>query len=172
MKVKFDFTLDDLVDVSERASIRSRVMRSLHSQGLIIVCLTGAVVAFFTVAGSTERRLFAATVAAVVCALIYPFSMGRARKSQLRKYFREQFGGDGPYSCEVELTPAALVTAQAGTRAERAWSTVTGIQETADSVDFAFKGSGTLVVRNRAFRSPEERNAFIRLARSYAPQGI
>lgn len=171
MKVKFDFTLDDLVEVSERASARSRVMRSLQSRGLIVVCLAGAVVAFFTVAGSTERRLFAAAVIAVVGALIYPFSMGRARQSQLRKYFREQFGGDGPYSCEVELTPACLVTLQAGTRAERAWSTVTAIHETADSVDFAFKGSGSLVVRNRAFGSPEERSAFVRIARTYAAKG-
>jgi hypothetical protein len=172
MKVEFDFTLDDLVDVTERAGARSGVMRSLRSQGLILVCLTGAVVAFATVSGSTERRLFAATVAAVACALIYPFSMSRARKSRLRQYFREQFGGDGPYTCEVELTPAVLITAQAGTRAERAWSTVTAIRETPDSVDFAFKGSGSLVVRHRAFRSPEERSAFVQLARSYAPKGV
>jgi len=171
VKVKFDFTLDDLVDVTERATGRSNVMRTLRLQGVAIVSLTGAVLTFFGVHGSTEQRLVAAALVAAACAVIYPFGMRYARKSRLRQYFREQFGGDGPYNCEVELTPTALVTVQGGTRAERAWSTVSAIHETPDSVDFVFKGSGSVVVRNRAFRSPEERSAFIRVARTYAAKG-
>lgn len=172
MKVKFDFTVDDLVDSAERAVSRSAVARGWRWQGMLASCVLSAVVAYMVVPGSPERRVFAAAVGAVICAALYPFSVGRSRKRRLQKYFREQFGGDGPFTCEVELTPGGLVTVQAGTRSERAWSTVTAIQVTDNSVDFLTKGAGSLVVRNRAFSSAEQRDAFVKLARSYAPKGV
>jgi hypothetical protein len=171
VKVKFDFTLDDLVDGAERAVARSPTARSWRWQGMLTSCLISAAIAYVAVAGSPSRRLFAAAVGALICAAIYPFSVGRSRKRRLRKYFREQFGGEGPYACEVELMPAGLVTVQAGTRSERVWSTITAIQVTDDSVDFLTKGAGSVVVRNRAFSSAEQRDAFVSLARSYAPKG-
>ena len=167
MKVKFDFTVDDLVDSSERAVARSGVARSWRWQGMLASCALSAAVAYILV---PTRPLFSAVVAAVLCAAIYPFSIGRSRKRKLQKYFREQFGGDGPFTCEVELTPEGLVTLQSGARMVRDWSSIVQIQETADSVDFISKGAGSLIVRNRAFRSAEEHHAFVKLARSYAPK--
>ena len=171
MRVQFDFTIDDLVDSAERAVSRSPVARSWRWQGMLASCVLSAAIAYVAVPGSAGRRLFAAAVGALICAAIYPFSVGRSRKRRLRKYFREQFGGEGPYSCEVELTPAGLVTVQQGTRSERAWSTITAIRVTDNSVDFVTKGAGSLVVRNRAFSSAEQHDAFVTLARSYAPKG-
>jgi len=169
VKVQFDFTVDDMVDVAERAVTRSPVARSWRWQGLLTSCLLSALVAYIVVPGSDARRLFAAVIGALIAAAIYPFSAARSRKRRLQKYFRERFGGDGPYSCEVELTPTGLVTVQSGTRTVRDWSSIVQIQETADSVDFVTKGAGSLIVRNRAFRSAEEHHAFVKLARSYAP---
>jgi len=170
VKVKFEFTIDDLVDGAERTVSRSAVARGWRGQRLLITCLLSAVVAYLVVPGSTERKLFAALIGAAVCAAILPFSRGGSRKRRLEQYFREQFGGDGPFTCEVELTPAALVTVQRGTRTERAWSTIRAIQVTDDSVDFISHGAGSLILRNRAFAAREERDAFVSLARSYAPQ--
>jgi len=167
VKVKFDFTVDDLVDSSERAVARSGVARSWRWQGMLGSCALSAAVAYVLV---PARPVFAAVVGAAICAAIYPFSIGRSRKRRLQKYFREQFGGEGPFTCEVELTPTGLVTVQSGTRTVRDWSSIVEIQETADSVDFVSKGAGSLIVRNRAFRSAEEHHAFVKLARSYAPK--
>ena len=170
MRVKFDFTIDDLVDSAERTVSRSPVARGWRTQRLMVPCVLSAVVAYLVVPGSNERKLFATAIAAVICAAILPFSGGGTRKRRLERYFREQFGGDGPFSCEVELTPASLVSVQRGMRTERAWSTITQIQVTDDSVDFITQGAGSVIVRNRAFASREERDAFVSLARSYAPQ--
>ena len=137
---------------------------------MLASCVLSAAIAYVAVPGSAGRRLFAAAVGALICAAIYPFSVGRSRKQRLQKYFREQFGGDGPYTCEVELTPAALVVVQRGARSERPWSMLRTIQVTDDSVDLITPGAGSLVVRNRAFKSREERDAFVELARKYAPQ--
>lgn len=170
MKVKFDFTIDDLVDSAGRTVSRSTVARGWRMQRLVVPCVLSAVVAYLVVPGSDERKLFAAVIATVICAAILPFSGRSTRKRRLEQYFREQFGGDGPFTCEVELTPAALVSVQRGTRTERAWPTITQIQVTDDSVDFITQGAGSLIVRNRAFASREERDAFVTLARSYAPK--
>lgn len=170
MKVKFEFTIDDLVDSAERTVSRSAVARGWRAQRLILSCALSAVVAYLVVPGSDERKLFAAVIAAVICAAILPFSRGGSRKRRLEQYFREQFGGHGPFTCEVELTPASLISVQRGLRAERAWPTITQIQVTDNSVDFITQGAGSLIVRNRAFASREERDAFVKLARSYAPQ--
>ena len=34
----------------------------------------------------------------------------------------EQFGGDGPWTCEVELSAEGVATTQAGTRSLHPWS--------------------------------------------------
>ena len=170
MKVKFEFTIDDLVDSAGRAVSRSAAARGWRTQRLVLPCVLSAIVAYLVVPGSGERKLFAALIAAVICAAILPFSGGGTRKRRLERYFREQFGGHGPFTCEVELTPACLVSVQRGLRAERAWPTITQILVTDNSVDFITQGAGSLIVRNRAFASREERDAFVTLARSYAPQ--
>ena len=169
MKVKFDFTIDDLVDAAQREVTRSPLVRSWGWQGLLSSCLLSALVAYMVIPGSEARKLFAAVVGALIAAAIYPFSAGRSRRRRLQQYFRERFGGDGPYSCEVELTPQGLVSVQAGMRALREWSSIEAIVETSGSVDFVTRASGSLVVRNRAFGSAEEHAAFVKLARSYAP---
>ena len=169
MKVSFDFTIDDLVDSAERAVARSGVARGWRWQRLIVSCTITAIIAYVVVPGSDGTKLFSAVVAAALCAAILPFSSGSGRRRRLQEYFREQFGGNGPFTCEVELTPQALVTVQRGARAERAWSMIKTIQVTDNSVDFITQGAGSVVVRNRAFKSREEHDAFIDLARKYAP---
>jgi len=37
MKVRFDFTLDDMVDVTERATARSRLIRYWRSQSTVVM---------------------------------------------------------------------------------------------------------------------------------------
>jgi hypothetical protein len=170
MKVSFEFTVEDLVDGAERAVARSSLMRGWRWQRLAVTCILSAIVAYLVVPGPEGRKLFAAVIAAALCAAILPFSSGGGRKRRLQQYFREQFGGDGPFTCEVELTPAALVTVQRGTRSERPWPMIRAIQVTDNSVDFLTQGAGSVIVRNRAFKSREERDAFVELARKYAPQ--
>jgi len=170
VKVQFDFTIDDVVDGAERAVDRSPIVRGWRWQRLIVSCTLSAVIAYFIVPGSDATKLFAAVFIAAVSALIVRFSRGDARKRRLQQYFREQFGGDGPFTCEVELTPSALVTIQRGARAERPWPMIRTIQVTDNSVDFITQGMGSVIVRNRAFKSREERDAFVNLARNYAPQ--
>jgi hypothetical protein len=169
MRVRFDFTLDDMVDVTERATARSGVIRSLRSQSTVVMCCIAAAIAFLTVPADIGWRLFAAAAAIGITATLYPASMASTRRSRLRQFMRERFGGEGPYTCEVEISPAGLQVSQAGARSIREWATVVSIEDVTAGIEFVSRPGGTLVVRNRAFASPAQRAEFLRLARSYAP---
>ena len=172
MKVRFDFTLDDMVDVTERATARSGVIRSLRSQSTVVMCCIAAAIAFLTVPADIGWRLFAAAAAIGITATLYPASMASARRLRLRQFMRERFGSEGPYTCEVEIGPTGLQVSQAGTRSVRDWQTVISIEEVTAGIEFISRPAGTLIVRNRAFASVADRAEFLRLARSYAPRAV
>ncbi len=71
-----------------------------------------------------------------------------------------------PFLCEVEMTSDGITTKQGGAETKR-WSAVKEIVETPDSLDFVWHGGGLLVVRNRAFHTPELRSTYIRTAREF-----
>jgi hypothetical protein len=163
VKVAFDFSLDDLVDASERTLARSRVARGWRSQALWMSALLGGALVWLM-----RGDLFLGMLGGAVCAGLQFFFSRHTRKNRLQRYFRERLGGDGPYRCEVELTPEALITTQNGVRTVREWSSVEDIVDTQDAIEFHTRGAGTLVVRNRAFQSQEEWKAFLEAARQYA----
>jgi hypothetical protein len=168
MRVRFDFTLDDMVDLTERATARSGLIRSWRSQSTVVMCCIAAALAYMTVPAETGWRLFAAAAAIGITAALYPAGMASARKSRLRQFMRERFGGEGPYTCEIEISPDGLQVSQAGTRSTRDWRTIVSIEDVAAGIEFLSRPGGTLIVRNRAFASPADRAEFLRLARSYA----
>ena len=167
MKVAFDFTLDDMVDAAERAAERSRTVTGMRSQARLVTSVVAAVIVWLIIPGADAWRLFGAAVAAAIGWYLYPGDYRKTHRKKLRQYFREAFGGEGPFRCEVELAPDGLIVDQAGTRVVRAWRTIDAIDETPDGIEFVAGASGSLVVRNRAFASPSERAEFLRLARSH-----
>ena len=165
MKVAFDFTLDDLIDASERTLARSRVARGWRSQAVWMSALLGGAIVWLL-----RGDVFLGLAGGALCAGLQVVFSRHTRKSRLLRYFRERLGSDGPYRCEVELTPEALVTVQNGVRTAREWSTVEAINDAQDAIEFYTRGAGTLVVRNRAFHSQEEWKSFLETARKYAKQ--
>ena len=159
----FDFTLEDLVDASERTLLHSRVARGWRSQAVWLSALLGGALVWLM-----RGDVLLGILGGAVCAGLQVAFSRHTRKARLLRYFRERLGGDGPYRCEVELTPEALVTTQNGVRTVREWSTVEAINDTQDAIEFHTRGAGTLVVRNRAFGSETEWKSFLDTARQYA----
>jgi hypothetical protein len=167
MKVHFDFTIDDMVDVTERATGRSPLIRSWRWRSTAIACAVSALAVYLLSPGSEGFRLFAACIAIGLGMTFFPANLERARRSRLRRFLRERLGSDGPFRCEVELKPEGVAVSQAGTQSLREWSTIVSIEDGPEAVEIVPRSAGSLVVRNRAFSSPAERTEFIRLARSY-----
>jgi hypothetical protein len=170
MKVQFEFTLDDLVDVAERALDKSRLAASLRWRGgAATVLLAGACVYLVTWGPAPYRLAFALAVGLVV-AVFYPKAARSARQRRLRRLYRERLGAPGPFSCEVEITPSGITTTQVGARTTREWASIAAIEDRGDSIEFVTHGAGTVLVRNRAFRSRDEWREFLDTARGYLAQ--
>jgi hypothetical protein len=167
LKVQFEFSIADLADVARRAGDRSQVIRDWRWQaratwaGLLCLAL------FFALDGGLLVRAIYSILIGIVLLAIYQRLWGSSPDGRLLRYYREQMGGDGPFICEVELSPQSVTTRQCGTETTRPWSSVADIVDTPDALEFAWRGGGLLVVRDRAFQSPQQRSEFLSAARGF-----
>jgi len=170
MKVQFDFTPADLAEVARRTVNRSplvhrwRLMNSIAGAALI-----GLVVLVATPWEMTVRSIAGAVLAVLVFALIFYLGRRRAGSTRLQEFYRERLGGDGPFTCEVELTPSGVVSRQLGQESLHPWTQVASVAEVPGGVELIYRPIGSLLVRDRAFSDPRVRADFLSLARRHIP---
>ncbi|HYR77846.1 MAG TPA: YcxB family protein [Pyrinomonadaceae bacterium] len=166
MKVQFNYTQEDLVDSTRRFTERSRVARSWYWQNLIGTAIFSGLVFFVVFYRMSLVGLVAGTVVAVFGALYYAGTYQGRFEARMRRFFREKLGDENDFACEVELLPSAIMVREKTTQTTYEWKKVQEILVTDDSVDI-FTRSGGVIVRNRAFKSPDEQKQFVALAQSY-----
>ena len=135
--------------------------------GLLMLC---AAIALMLAAGAATPAHGWVFACAILAAALFPSARRRLRRQRLRRHYRERLGGAGPFSCEVEIKSSGVTTNQAGTRITREWASILAVEDHGDSIEFVTKGAGTLIVRNRAFRSEQEWREFLEAARGYLTQ--
>jgi len=167
MRVEFDATLDDFVDVSMRSLARSKQIRKWKWNGSLSTGLLTwlAIYAFFP--GPSVKKMAAGFIGAIVAACIYPFTYRSTVRRRLHKLCREHIGTDGPVLVQVEISDKGIWTKQQNTQCINDWVNVELIQETDDSIDFFMRNGTATVVRKRAFESEESKKEFVDLARQY-----
>src|SRR5215472_646890 len=132
MKVQFDFTPADLAEVARRTVNRSPLVHRWR----LMNSIAGAV------------------LAVLVFALIFYLGRRRAGSTRLQEFYRERLGGDGPFTCEVELTPSGVVSRQLGQESLHPWTQVASVAEVPGGVELIYRPIGSLLVRDRAFSDP------------------
>jgi hypothetical protein len=167
VRVRFEFSAADLADVARRSADRSKTIRDSRWQAAASWSAVLGLALFFALSGSFIAR---ATFSVAFCLVLF-FLFSRWGRSSPNatylKYYREQLGGDGPFLCEVEITPAGLTTRQSGIETKRSRAVVEEIVDTPGGLEFHFRIGGTLLVRDRAFDTPELRLAFLRRAKEF-----
>ena len=170
LKAEFDFTTSDLVEVAAREASRSASVRTQQRMmntagvaiwGVIIYAITEA-----TPWNVRDRIIFSAAI----CAMAFLFMLiprTSPLTKRLLKYYRQKLGGDGPFRCEVELGPEGLITRQFGSETKREWSNVKSVTDSNGGVEFTYAPVGTLLVRDRAFATPDARLQFLEAAKAY-----
>jgi hypothetical protein len=75
VKVRFEFTTDDPVDVAERTAGRSRMARSWRWQDIALSAIIGSVIAYLLRSGPPDTRLKWAVAAAMAAAVMYSLEL-------------------------------------------------------------------------------------------------
>ncbi len=166
MHVQFEFTQDDLIDVSKRVAARLKTVRAFHLKVRLATSLLTGLVIFLIAYRTPLKATFFGLVGALLAALLYPGSAKRGTDKQMRRIAKEIFGDVNSFLCEVELRPDGVWVRQMDHQILYEWPSVEEIRDSADSVEVLTRDGSGIVVRNRAFSSPEERLRFIELARA------
>jgi hypothetical protein len=170
MKVQFEFTPADLAEVARRAVNRSPLVHRWRLRNSIAgAVLVGLLVLVATPWEMTIRSVVGAVIAVVVFVVIFFLGRRRGGNTRLQEFYRERLGGDGPFTCEVELTSAGVVSRQLGQESLHPWSQVASVADVPGGVEFIYRPIGSLLVRDRAFPDPQVRADFVSLARSLIP---
>jgi hypothetical protein len=167
MKVQFEFTATDVADVAQRSSTRSKAIREWRWIARIGWASLISLALFFAIDGPLVRRLIFSLAILLGLIALYPYIFRTSATVRYRKYYREQFGGDGPFSCEVEIAPTGLTVTQHGAETRRPWRNIQELVDTAGAIEIRCKPTGLVVVRDRAFQTTQQRAEFLRLARDY-----
>ncbi|MEP6848763.1 MAG: YcxB family protein [Acidobacteriota bacterium] len=160
MKVHFDATLDDFVDITLRAFPQPNIfiiVFSALSSGLTV----GIVIQFF----------FGSLVYSGIIGLAGAAYMGIANHNiaerKTRKLFTEKYGIKGPVPIDVRITDSGISFRQQGTTTIHDWETVKSIEETDDAIYFKIQFGGYSAVRKRAFANDNQIKEFLDLVNSY-----
>jgi len=168
MRVQFNYTIDDIVDLQMRLLKRSRVARAWRWRNLALTSLLAGAFLFAVIPERITGRIVMGTIGVLSGAAVYLALNDVIVKRRLRKWCEENAGTDRIFTCDVELSDSGVHTNSNGTQIIYAWSNVNEIKKTEDSVDIYFEKGGLVVVRNRAFTSPADRQRFIELAKQYS----
>src|SRR5882724_1061273 len=168
MRVEFNYTIDDILDVQMRLLKRSREARAWRWRNLTLTSLLSGAFLFAVIPEGIIGRLVMGSIGVLSGAAVYLALNDVTVKRRLRKWCEENAGTDRIFTCDVELSDSGVHTNSNGTQIIYAWANVNEIKETEDSVDIYFEKGGLVVVRNRAFTSPADRERFIELAKQYS----
>jgi len=164
MRVQFDATLDDFVDVTQRSLKRNKPINSWWNGELYALSfIAGLGVYVYSPGQKPALSLLAVGLVMYFYSYIQTFWANR----YLRRICRERLGIVGPVKIEVELSERGVWSKQFHTEILRAWQGVTAVEEAADSIDFFTSDEQMLAVRKRAFSTEDEKKRFLSLAHSY-----
>jgi hypothetical protein len=170
MKVQFEFTPADLAEVASRAVNRSPLVHRWRLRNSIVgAVLVGLLVLLALPAEMTIRVVVGSVIAVVLFVVVFFLARRRGGSARVQEFYRERLGGDGPFTCEVELTSAGVVSRQLGQESLHPWAQVASVAEVPGGVEFIYRPIGSLLVRDRAFPDPQVRADFLSQARSLIP---
>jgi hypothetical protein len=170
VKVQFEFSTADLAEVTSRTVNRSPLVHRWRLRSAAASAVLCGLVAFAIVPWDMPVRIAAGFVAVVVFFVAMRLLSRPGRNMRTEAFYRESLGGDGPFTCEVELTSAGVVSRQLGQELHHPWSHVASVSEVPGGIEFVYTPIGSLLVRDRAFSDPRIRADFVSLARSHIPE--
>ena len=166
MRVQFEFTEDDLVEVYWRVFKRAPERKAIRRNRIITVVVL-AVLLFAAIPGDSTIRLIGALAGLVISAVLYRVLDKRFVKQSTRQFWRENSSGQQTAICEVELQESGVHTYQLGMEFVFPWKSIATIEETNNGIELNEENGGLVVVRKRAFSNPTDQARFVETAKRF-----
>jgi hypothetical protein len=169
MKVSFVYNQAEAVEAAMRMLARSKTVIYERRKAVIISAVVFGPVMFLAFHAVFRVLLFSVLFGIFTVLLMFammPYSIEKQRRKTMARFMREKHGDQNSFTCEVELADKGVSVADQNSQHFFPWEEVEEIVDTANSVDI-FAKLGGVVVRNRAFSSPENRAEFKQLAQHH-----
>jgi hypothetical protein len=175
MRLDFDMTVDDAVDLNHRALRRSEAVRSMRSRSIWIPTVVSGPLVLVTwslssgaLPGTPGEWAFGIGIAGVVSVLAYLFGRWYYDSTVSRRMKRivlEHFKQAKSVRCAIELRSTDVWTSQDGTEISFPLHDIDEVVDTDDAIEVRFR-NGLVVARNQVFSSPNQRGEFLALIRA------
>ena len=176
LHLQFETNLDELVDAhvrfqwgtpwARRQRLKLMLLWSaIFAASLGYICIQAFRIGpFKTAVTITGLAVLATVVFALAFLWLYNWSLPRSIRSSLAG----QYGLSGSWTFEIELRPDGAWTRSRGLEMTFLWPQARGVEDLDAGVLLRFQ-SGLILVRTRAFASPDVRRAFVETARAAQP---
>ena len=168
MRIEFDATLDEVVDVNVKlaenttAFRRQRLSSQVMTGGTVVVALVAMVIAQQAPLDPWSLAIVGgvALVVGPVIGYLYGFFHDGYVRRHSRRMVLEMQGGAESVHCEFEIRPDVLWFKSIYGEMSFPWSRLKRVHDEGSSIELWFD-PGLAVVRNRAFSRDEDRRDFI-----------
>lgn len=163
--MEFEATLDDLADANMRMAKCTNTYRQQRHQAQTAYGLIAAGILAVTLQGRTSLALV--IVFTIIGGGIVAYAYGQFHYRYVVHHYRRMVGdsyaGVKTVRCVVDLRDDVVWTKTGDMEIAFEWSRRPTINDSGDSIEMWFE-PGLVVVRNRAFQTEDDRQAFLRAA--------
>jgi hypothetical protein len=180
LRVEFDATIDEVVDVQIRLLKRTETRNRLKRQQVLFTGFAGAVGLPLALLSQIRPLSFPLIVAVitvgVAVGVLVAYLYGHYFEWHVRHYTRrliaETSTGAGALVQEIELRTMGVWCRTGGMEITLPWAQITHVTDAVDAVELWFSLPALVRVPSRAFSSDESRRVFLREVRTLAPQTL
>lgn len=169
IKVAFDYTLDELVEVTLRSQRKSNTYQREFRRGIWMTGGATFVVIYLLIREAFWVRLTTGIIFALITMGVNWLLARQMTSRRIKKYYQELIRDPWPIHLEIELNESGLVARERDSVSELKWSRITNVEEVEKdrSVEFMTNEGRLVVVRARAFNSEDEKQQFIHFAKQH-----
>src|ERR1044071_2143767 len=150
MRAQFDFTFEELVEVTYQSSKRMPEVLKARIQNTTIFSLLTMLLVYIAVSGSPTRKFLFGLGSGIGMGLYLCFTFAGGYKKRLAKMLAREVSSTGPFRCVVSLEDHGLVVSQMETITTRQWKNIESVKETPEGIEIISRSS-VILVRSRAF---------------------
>jgi hypothetical protein len=161
VKVRFEATLDDFIDVALRTWRRQQATLPLWRRDIVVGALLTGALLYMASGPPPAQRIFIAVIGLPFGAFAYPAFRGFTLRRNANRLYREWLGGSATAPVEIEPRAQGLWVAQNGAEMLFPWRDVAGVEDSAQDVEISLQYEGVIVVRGRSFPDAADRSAFL-----------